>query len=93
MPGAGPANTVTEEKEFVLRFSLSANFGREEDSEQDGYAWLYRWEEEVKPAVLRAVVRELQDLGGFRVHVRNRGVPQTDEVELVLELARPTSPS
>ena len=83
--------SVSEEKEFVLRFSLSARFAEQEDSEEDGYAWVRRWEEQVKPAVLRAVVRELQTQRGFGFHVRNRGLAQTEEVELVLEFRRPVA--
>jgi len=76
----------TEEKTFLLRFSLAATFDDGEPGDPpDGFAWLADWEAQLKPAVLQAVFRTLRAHPGFRVHARSRGASAEDEVEIVVE--------
>ena len=85
------APAMIEEKEFVLRFALSAEFGDAEDADDDGYAWARRWEEQVKPSVVRAVFAELRGQPWFTARVRNRGASAEREIEIALELVRPAA--
>jgi hypothetical protein len=82
-----------EEKTFVLRFTLRAEFGEDYEGDEDGYEWFADWEN-VKPRVLRAVLDQIRDAGGWRARVLNRGAPSDLEVELLLEraIAKPVQP-
>ena len=71
---------------FVLRFNLETEIPDEllEDDEFDERAWLQEWEGGVKPAIVRAVFQTLRAAPGWEAHVRNRGVPAEDEIEIVV---------
>ncbi|MXX10869.1 MAG: hypothetical protein F4201_04070 [Nitrospira sp. SB0677_bin_15] len=74
-----------EEKTFVLRFNLVAGFPEDYDGDEDEYAWLHDWETRIKPELLKTVVASLRAHPSWSVHVRNRGMAATDEVEVALE--------
>ena len=38
-----------EEKTFILRFNLVAEFPEDYEGDDDGYAWLHDWETRIKP--------------------------------------------
>jgi len=76
--------TFTEDKTFTLRFSLEVRFPDDYDGEEDGYAWLKAWDEEMKPEVLKAVRSVLRRHSGWSIHVRNRGMSQEDEIEFAM---------
>lgn len=75
----------TEERSFILRFSLEARFPETYEGDLDGYAWAAEWEKQIKPSVVRAVAGVLDRQPGWRHHVRNRGTSSEDEIELVVE--------
>lgn len=74
-----------EEKTFTLRFTLVAGFPEDYEGDDDEYAWLHDWETRIKPELLKTVVASLRAHPSWSVHVRNRGMVATDEVEIALE--------
>lgn len=74
-----------EEKTFVLRFSLEARFLENYDGEEDDYAWLNRWEGQIKPEILKSIFTLLRRYPDLKAHIRNRGISAEDEVEIVIE--------
>lgn len=74
-----------EEKSFVLRFSLEAQFPEEYEGAEDEYVWLKRWEGQIKPEILKAVFTLLRRHPDLKAHVRNRGLSAEEEVEIVIE--------
>ena len=74
-----------EEKTFILRFNLVAEFPEDYEGDDDGYAWLHDWETRVKPELFKTVVAALRAHPSWSVHVRNRGMAATDEVEIALK--------
>ena len=80
----------TEEKQFTLRFSIEARFEDDDESDDDGYAWVREWEQGIKPAIVRAVFQTLRNAPGWEARSRNRGASAEDEVEIVVtRLPRP----
>lgn len=73
-----------EDKSFILRFSLEAGFPADYEGEEDQYQWLDEWEGAMKGEVLKAVFTALRRYPGWTARVRNRGVPERDEVEIVV---------
>ena len=73
-----------EEKDFNLRFSLEANFPEEYEGDEDEYAWLKEWETRVKPELLKTIFDALRRHPAWTVHVRNRGLSPTDEIEIAM---------
>ena len=78
-----------EEKTFILRFNLVAEFSEDYEGDEDGYAWLHDWETRVKPELFKTVVAALRAHPSWSVHVRNRGTSSTDEVEIALKKTFP----
>ncbi len=74
-----------EEKTFTFRFNLVAGFPEDYDGDDDEYAWLHDWETRIKPDLLKTVMAALRAHPSWSVHVRNRGMPATDEVEIALK--------
>ena len=75
----------TEEKTFVLRFSLAKQFPDDDESEDDNYEWLAEWDRDLKPRLIQAVFAVLRSSGNWNSHVRNRGRSPDDEIEIVVE--------
>jgi hypothetical protein len=73
-----------EEKTFVLRFTLEASFPDDYEGEEDHLGWVQEWESAIKPAMLKQVFESLRGHPGWASHVRNRGLPSTDEIEIVV---------
>ncbi len=73
-----------EEKTFTLRLNLVAEFPEDYEGDEDEYAWLHDWETRIKPELLKTVVAALRSHPSWSVHVRNRGMAATDEVEIAL---------
>ena len=74
-----------EEKTFTFRFSLEANFPDDYEGREDEYAWLHDWEARMKPELLKHIVDLLRQYPSWNVHVRNRGIPSTEEIEIAME--------
>jgi hypothetical protein len=77
----------TDERTFLLRFSLSAEIpeGVWEDEDFEGGEWLDEWEIKIKPGLIRAVFTYLRAFEGWTCHIRNRGVSPVDEIEIVMK--------
>ena len=73
-----------EEKTFVLRVSLEAAFPEEYDGDEDQYQWLREWDGAIKGEMVRAVFAVLRRYPGWNARVRNRGMSEQDEIEIVL---------
>lgn len=74
----------TEDRTFLLRFTLEARFPDDYDGDEDGFAWTRQWEGAVKADVLKAVFGALRRHPEWTAHVRNRGASAQDEVEVVV---------
>ncbi|MGH7256174.1 MAG: hypothetical protein ACREI3_10395 [Nitrospirales bacterium] len=74
----------SEEKDFTFRFSLEATFPEEYEGEADNYAWLQEWERLVKPDLIKTIFEALRRHPAWTVHVRNRGVPTEDAIEIAV---------
>jgi len=76
----------TREKTFNLRLSLIAEIPDSlvEDDAFDEDAWLDEWEAAIKPGLIRAVFTHLRAFPMWQARVRNRGIPASDEVEIVV---------
>jgi hypothetical protein len=75
-----------EETTWVVRLEVGAEFADDYDGDLDGYAWRERWQREVQPRLLAALVRELQASPGWRARSGNHGLPARDEVVFNVEL-------
>jgi hypothetical protein len=73
-----------EEQTFMLRFSLEASFPEDYDGDDDHLAWMREWESEIKPEMLKQVFETLRRHPAWTSRVRNRGIPSTDEIEIVV---------
>jgi hypothetical protein len=73
-----------EEKTFTLRFSLEAFFPDDYEGDEDNQAWARDWETRIKPELVKLVFEYLRRHPSWTVHVRNRGLPPTDEIEIAM---------
>lgn len=73
-----------EEKTFNVCFSLEARFPDDYEGDDDAHAWLNDWETRVMPDVLKSIFTTLRKFPSWSAHVRNRGIPQTEEIEISL---------
>jgi len=73
-----------EEKTFTLRVSLEVHFPDAYDGDEDEYAWLREWETEMKGELVKAVFASLRRHPSWQVRVRNRGISERDEIEVVV---------
>lgn len=74
-----------EEREFVIRLRLSAQFAEDYEGDDDGYAWYRKFDQKVRPAIVSELVHLLAKLGGFRITPVNRGLDSHEELELFVE--------
>lgn len=81
-----------EEKTFNVRFSLEAQFPEDYEGEDDAHAWLHDWESRVMPEVLKSIFTTLRKFPSWSARVRNRGMAQTEEIEISLlkDYSRPS---
>ncbi len=74
-----------EERDFTLHLDLRCEFPDGYEGEQDGYAWVREFHDEIVPRLVQAAVRLIRERPGWTVRPGNRGRPPEDEVSLVLE--------
>lgn len=73
-----------EETTFNLRFSLEAKFPETYEGEEDDMMWANEWETQVKPQVVKAIFHTLRNFPDWSAHIRNRGMAESDEIEIAL---------
>ena len=59
-------------------------FPEDYEGDEDGHAWLHDWETRVKPDVIKSIFTTLRKFPSWSAHVRNRGIEQTEEIEISL---------
>lgn len=74
---------MREEKTFTLRVCLEVEFSEAYDGDEDNYAWLREWEADMKGDLVKAVFAALRRHPSWHLRVRNRGISEHDEVEIV----------
>jgi len=74
-----------EERELVIRLHLSAEFGEEYAGEDDGFVWHREFDEQVRPALVRELLRVLTADERYRITPINRGLDSHEELELKVE--------
>ena len=68
----------TEDKSFLFRISLEAQFPDDYEGPHDENAWLREWELQIKPAMIKHLFETLREYPAWKAHVRNRGIlPRT----------------
>ena len=75
-----------EEGRFVVRIDLSAEFGDDYEGDDDGYAWLERWKETVRPRLVAAVFDALRTDPAFKAVAAPRGASPEEEIEIAVTL-------
>ena len=78
-----------EEGTFTIRLELGAEFDASYEGEEDGYAWLRRWQEEVRPRLARAVFDVLRDGGRYDAIPATRGGNPDENLEITVRLRQP----
>jgi hypothetical protein len=81
-----------EEGSFVVRISLSAEFGEDYEGDEDGYVWLEAWRTGVRPALLRAILAELRAAPRFEAFPVSRGKSPDEELEIAVRF-QPSAPN
>jgi len=80
-----------EEREFVIRLRLSADFGEAYEGDDDGYEWYRAFDEGLRPKLVRELVRVLTEARAqtgearYRITPTNRGLDAHEELELSVE--------
>lgn len=74
-----------EERELVIRLHLSAEFAEDYEGDDDGYVWYRKFDEQLRPELVRELLRVLTSGSGFRVTPINRGLDTHEELELNVE--------
>lgn len=74
-----------EERALVIRLHLSASFDEAYEGDDDGYVWHREFDSEVRPELVRALVRVLAAHGKYRITPINRGLDAHEELELAVE--------
>jgi hypothetical protein len=75
-------STHREERRFRIEIELSAEFGPDYEGDDDGYAWAARWQHQVRPQLVQAVLATLARAPGFRVTPVSRGASAEDALEV-----------
>jgi hypothetical protein len=71
-----------EEGRFDVRIELSADFDEAYEGDDDGYAWLRRWREGVRPRLIRMILDALRADPGFDAIPTSRGSSPDDALEV-----------
>lgn len=74
----------SEDKSFLFRISLEAQFPDDYEGPHDEYAWLREWELQIKPVMIKHLFETLREYPAWKAHVRNRGIAAADEIEVAM---------
>jgi hypothetical protein len=75
-----------EERSFSIELHLLAEFDDDYEGDEDGYAWVERFERDVKPALVRAVFDAARNARGWTAISAPRGRDPGTAVEIELRL-------
>ena len=78
-----------EDGRFTIHIDLAAEFDDAYEGDDDGLAWLRRWQEEVRPKLARAVFDVLRDGGRFDAIPASRGGSPDENLEIDVRLRGP----
>ncbi len=73
-----------EEGRFVVRIELSAEFDPAYEGDDDGYAWLRRWHESIRPRLARVILDALRADPEFDAIPASRGINPDDGLEVTV---------
>ncbi len=76
--------THREERQLTVTLHLSAEFADDYEGDDDGFAWHARFEQQVKPALLRSLFDVLRAQPGYDVVSAPRGRPADEAVDLAV---------
>jgi hypothetical protein len=82
----GPVQVHREEGRFTIRVELEAEFDESYEGDDDGYAWLRRWQSEVRPRLARAVMDALREDRRFDAIPVSRGAHPDENLEVAVKL-------
>ena len=74
----------SEDKSFVFRISLEAQFPDDYEGPHDEQAWLREWELQIKPLLIKNLFDTLREYPAWKSHVRNRGKSPAEEIEVAM---------
>lgn len=77
-----------EEGCFNVRIELSAEFDEEYEGDDDGNAWLQRWQERVRPKLVQAIFVALRTDPAFDVVPVSRGATPDENLEIAVTLRK-----
>ena len=78
-----------EERQFAIQLHLVAEFADDYEGDEDGYAWHERFEQELRPAVIRAVFDALRARPGWTVTAAPRGRDPSETLEIRVQRQLP----
>ena len=76
-----------EEGRFTIRIDLAAEFGEDYEGDDDGYAWLQRFRDELRPRLARAVFDALRSSPDFTAVPTSRGTSPDENLEIDVRFA------
>lgn len=77
-----------EEGRFSIRIELSAEFDADYEGDDDGYAWLHRFRDHVRPRIARAVFDALRADPDFTAVPTSRGASPDEHLEIDVRFKR-----
>jgi hypothetical protein len=73
-----------EDKTFIFKFHLEAQFPEDYDGDEDNHVWAQDWEKRMKPELTKLIFDFLRRHSSWTVYVRNRGISPLDEIEVAM---------
>jgi hypothetical protein len=71
-----------EEGRFTIHIDLSAEFDEDYEGDDDGFAWLTRFRNEIRPRLARAVFNALRSDPSFRAIPTSRGASPDEHLDI-----------
>jgi len=90
MPGERPFHR--EEGRFTIRIELAADFDEDYEGDDDGYAWLERFRDVIRPRLARAVFDALRSDPDFTAVPTSRGASPDEHLEIDVRFTKHAPP-
>ncbi len=78
-----------EEGRFTVSIELGAEFAEDYEGDDDGNAWLARWQERVRPKLVRAIFDALRADPSFEAIPTSRGAAPDENLEITVRFRPP----